>query len=80
MPLIESNVRGDEPLFREAEGTPHKSRTGPAVAAGRVSVIISACEDGPYCALSAAELASIESEKTREKLKIKADHVSQLMT
>lgn len=41
----------------------------------RVSVVISSSEEGQH-ALSAAELASIESERTRDKLKSKADHVS----
>lgn len=41
-----------------------------------VTVLVAAADiDGP-CGLSAADLASFESEKTRNKLKLKADHVS----
>lgn len=44
--------------------------------ATQASVQVSrAKKEGPF-ALSAAELAAIESEKTRAKLKIKAEHVS----
>lgn len=70
MSLIESNVRVDERLQH------HSSYRPPG--RGSVAVVSTVCvradEKGPY-ALTAADLASIESNRTREKLKTKADHV-----
>lgn len=72
MSLIESNVRVDDRLKHQSC---HPFDRGGSV--GRVTTVCVRAPDdeGPY-ALTAAELASIESNKTREKLKIKADHVS----
>lgn len=72
MSLIESNVRGDGRLSRDTDRCLLASNRGDPVS---VSVVVSADEEGSY-ALSAAELATIESEKTKEKLRTKADHVS----
>lgn len=72
MSLIESNVRGDGRSLRDADcSLLATNRADPL----RVSVVVSAGEEGSY-ALSAAELATIESERTKEKLRTKADHVS----
>lgn len=60
MPLIDSSFRGDERLHHVPRGDP-----------ARVTVVVS----NSTCALSATELASIESEKTRQKLKVKSDQV-----
>lgn len=62
MPLIGSSVRGDERLHHAPNGDP---------ATARVTVVVS----NGIAALNAAELATIESEKTRQKLKTKANHV-----
>lgn len=63
MSLIESSIRGDERLHHAPKGDP-----------ARVTVVISN-GGGSQQLASAAELASIESEKTRQKLKTKAYHV-----
>lgn len=69
MSLIESNVRVDNRLQHEI----HLGARGGSLA--RVTTVcVRAADEGPY-ALTAAELASIESNKTREKLKTKANHV-----
>lgn len=72
MSLIESNVRGDGRPLRDADRSVQEANRGDPVS---VSVVVSAGEEGSY-ALSAAELATIESERTKEKLRTKADHVS----
>lgn len=70
MSLIESNVRVDD-RFKHQSCHPFDRGS----VAGVTTVCVRAADDqGPY-ALTAAELASIESSKTREKLKTKADHV-----
>lgn len=65
MSLIESNVRVDNRLYHQSYHPPGR---------GDRETICVRADEGPY-ALTAAELASIESSKTREKLKTKADHV-----
>lgn len=72
MVLIESNVRGHERSLRKFDWSPQPTK--PQSTSVKVSVVISG-DEGPY-ALSAADLATVESEKTRDKIKIKADHVS----
>eukprot|EP00752_Nemacystus_decipiens_P016515 g14763.t1 len=72
MSLIESNVRVDD---RRKHQTCHALDRGGSVARA-ATVCVRAPDNGLY-ALTAAELASIESNKTREKLKTKADHVAQ---
>lgn len=64
MSHIESSIQGDDRLHHAPRGDP----------AARVTVVISN-GGGSQQLASAAELASIESEKTREKLKTKAYHV-----
>ena len=72
MSLIESNVRGDGRSLRDADRSLLATNTGDPVS---VSVVVSAGgEEGSY-ALSATELATIERERTKEKLRTKADHV-----
>lgn len=72
MVLIESNVRGNERSLRKFDWSPQPTK--PQSLPVKVSVVVSG-DEGPY-ALSAADLATVESEKTRDKIKIKADHVS----
>lgn len=71
MSLIESNVRADDRLHHPSFRT---SGQGGSVAQVTTVCVRAADDEGPY-ALTAAELASIESNRTREKLKTKADHV-----
>ncbi|CAN0321153.1 unnamed protein product [Laminaria digitata] len=73
MSLIESNVRGDDRSLRDADRSLLATNRGDPVS---VSVVVSAGEEGSSYALSAAELATIESERTKEKLRTKADHVA----
>eukprot|EP00903_Cladosiphon_okamuranus_P007887 g7620.t1 len=71
MSLIESNVRVDERDYHPSYQTPGRGG-GTRV----TTVCVRAADDqGPY-ALTAAELAAIESNRTREKLKTKAEHVA----
>lgn len=72
MVLIESNVRRHERSPQKIDWSPQPTK--PQSASVKVSVVVSG-DEGPY-ALSAADLATVESEKTRDKIKIKADHVS----
>lgn len=71
MPLIESNVRGDERSRHNPFGCGVSVGSEGSRSRAAVTVLISPAVD-----LTAAELASIESERTREKLKLKAKTVS----
>ncbi|CAM9996707.1 unnamed protein product [Ectocarpus sp. 6 AP-2014] len=73
MSLIESNVRAEERVRQASSG--FGSVVGETHGRSVTVLVAAADNDGP-CGLSAADLASFESEKTREKLKLKADHVA----
>lgn len=73
MSLIESNVRGESRSFHGFRNSRAINRRGDPV---NVSIVIPRSGQDGRLDMSAAELAALESERTRQKLRIKADHVS----